>query len=64
METHTHLGRSLSIGIVAVAAVLGGAVFYHTNYYPRTDDAEILAKCEAVARKHYPELLTLSGGTE
>jgi len=44
-----HLGRSLSIGIVAVAAVLGGAVLYHTNHYPRTDDAEILANFIGIA---------------
>ena len=49
METHKHLGRSLSIGIVAVAAVLGAAVLYHTNYYPRTDDAEILANLIGIA---------------
>ena len=49
METHKHLGRSLSIGIVAVTAVLGGAVLYHTNYYPRTDDAEILANFIGIA---------------
>ena len=49
METHNHLGRSLSIGIVAVAAVLGAAVLYHTNYYPRTDDAEILANLIGIA---------------
>src|ERR1700757_2603865 len=29
-----------------------------------TSAAEIFSRCEAVARKHYPELLTLSGGTE
>src|SRR5258705_10068849 len=49
METHKHLGRSLSIGIVAVTAVLGGAVLYHTSYYPRTDDAEILANFIGIA---------------
>src|SRR5262249_6367862 len=49
METSKHIGRSLSIGIVAVAAVLGGAVLYHTNYYPRTDDAEILANFIGIA---------------
>jgi len=49
METHKHLGRSLSIGIVAVAALLGGAVLYHTNYYPRTDDAGILANFIGIA---------------
>jgi len=47
--THKHLGRSLSIGIVAVAVVLGGAVLYHSSYYPRTDDAEILANFIGIA---------------
>src|SRR6202008_2193589 len=47
--THQHLGRSLSIGIVAVAVVLGGALLYHTNSYPRTDDAEILANFIGIA---------------
>src|SRR5262245_8127137 len=49
MQTRKHIGRSLSIGIVAGAAVLGGAVLYHTNYYPRTDDAEILANFIGIA---------------
>src|SRR6202008_3847015 len=47
--THQHLGRSLSIGIVAVAVVLGGALLYHTSHYPRTDDAEILANFIGIA---------------
>jgi len=37
------LGRWISIGIVTAAAVLGMVVLYHTNYYPRTDDAEVFA---------------------
>jgi phosphotransferase system enzyme I (PtsI) len=35
-----------------------------TEIQTMTSATEILAKCEAVARKHYPELLTLSGGAE
>jgi hypothetical protein len=35
------IGRWLSIGIVASALVVGSVVLYRTNYYPRTDDAEI-----------------------
>ena len=60
METHKHLGRSLSIGIVAVAAVLGAAVLYHTNYYPRTDDAEILANLIGIAPQVEGPLVRLS----
>jgi multidrug efflux system membrane fusion protein len=36
-------GRLVSIGIVIAAVVLGLAVLYHTNYYPRTDDAIVFA---------------------
>src|SRR6202162_2699164 len=36
-------GRVVSIGIVIAAVVLGLAVLYHTNYYPRTDDAIVFA---------------------
>src|SRR5262249_58778797 len=43
MDTRKRLRQSLSIGIVAATAVLGGVVLYQTNHYPRTDDAEILA---------------------
>src|SRR5262245_5919374 len=49
METHKHLGRSASMCIVAATAILGGAVFYHTSYHPRTDDAEILANFIGIA---------------
>ena len=43
------LGRGISIAIVAVAAVLGLFVLYHTNNYPRTDDAEVLANYIGIA---------------
>ncbi len=36
-------GRLLSIVIVVAALGLGLAVLYNTNYYPRTDDAEVFA---------------------
>jgi membrane fusion protein, multidrug efflux system len=49
MEMRKHLGRALTVGIVAVTAVLGGTVLYHTNHYPRTDDAEILANLIGIA---------------
>jgi len=43
------LGRWISIGIVTAAAVLGLVVLYHTNYYPRTDDAEVFANFIGIA---------------
>jgi multidrug efflux system membrane fusion protein len=43
------LGRSISIAIVAVAAIVGFLVLYRTNYYPRTDDAEIFANFIVIA---------------
>src|SRR5882672_2891154 len=49
MDTRKRLGRSLSICIVAAALILGAAVLYLTNHYPRTDDAEILANFIGIA---------------
>jgi len=49
MDTRTRLGRSLSIGIVAAALILGAVVLYLTTRYPRTDDAEILANFIGIA---------------
>lgn len=43
------VGRWLSIGIVASAAVLGLIVLYKTNNHPRTDDATILANFIGIA---------------
>jgi len=43
------LGRWISIAIVAVAAILGLFVLYHTNYHPRTEDAEIFANFIGIA---------------
>src|ERR1700692_4732655 len=43
------LSRLLSAGIVIAAAVLGLIVLYSTNYYPRTDDAEIFANFIGIA---------------
>jgi multidrug efflux system membrane fusion protein len=37
------VGWMVSVAIVAGALVLGVLVIYHANYYPRTDDSEILA---------------------
>src|SRR5258706_9526254 len=43
MKTGKLLGGILSVAIVIGAGALGLVVLYHVNYYPRTDDAEILA---------------------
>jgi membrane fusion protein, multidrug efflux system len=43
------LSRLLSTGIVIAAAVLGLIVLHSTNYYPRTDDAEIFANFIGIA---------------
>jgi multidrug efflux system membrane fusion protein len=42
-------GRLVSIGIVISTVVLGLVVLYNTNYYPRTDDAEIFANFIGIA---------------
>ena len=49
MDSPTRLGRSLSIGVVAAALILGLVVLYLTTDYPRTDDAEILANFIGIA---------------
>jgi len=43
------LGRTISVAIVAAAVVLGLAVLYRENYYPRTEDAEIFANFIGIA---------------
>ena len=55
METNNNtrlrpvLGRWISIAILAIAVSLGMVVLYHTNYHPRTDDAEIFANFIGIA---------------
>jgi multidrug efflux system membrane fusion protein len=41
--------RLISCGILAAAVVLGLAVFYRSNDYPRTDDAEVFANFIGIA---------------
>src|SRR6266436_3850349 len=43
------VGRWLSVGIVASAAVLGLTVLYKTTHHPRTDDATVLANYIGIA---------------
>ena len=40
-KTGIWVGRALSTLIVTGAIVLGLVILYHTNRYPRTDDAEV-----------------------
>ena len=43
------VGRWLSLGIVASAAVLGLTILYKTTHHPRTDDATVLANYIGIA---------------
>ncbi len=43
------VGRVLSAAIVVGALILGLAVLYHSNRYPRTDDSEIFANFIGIA---------------
>ena len=43
------LGSWISVAIMLAAVVLGLAVLYHANYYPRTEDAEIFANFIGIA---------------
>jgi membrane fusion protein, multidrug efflux system len=51
VSTHSRkrLGRLISIGIVISAVILGVIVLYRTNYYPRTDDAQVFANFIGIA---------------
>jgi membrane fusion protein, multidrug efflux system len=48
-NTRKLVGRWLSVGIVASAAVLGLTVLYKTTRHPRTDDATVLANYIGIA---------------
>jgi multidrug efflux system membrane fusion protein len=48
-KTGIVVGRILSVLIVTGAIVLALIVIYHVNYYPRTDDCEILANFIGIA---------------
>jgi membrane fusion protein, multidrug efflux system len=43
------LGKLISIAIIATAVVLGLVVLYHSNFYPRTEDAEVFANFIGIA---------------
>jgi len=48
-DSRKRLGRLISIGIVISAVILGVVVLYQTNYYPRTDDAQVFANFIGIA---------------
>src|SRR6201998_2736071 len=54
------VGRVLSALIVTGAIVLGLVVVFHVNYYPRTDDSEILANFIGIAPQVEGPLVRLS----
>ena len=47
--TQKQLSHWVSVGVVLAAAVLGLAVLYIVNHYPRTDDAEVFANFIGIA---------------
>ena len=48
-KTGKLVGWVLSVAIVTGALALGLLVIYRANYYPRTDDSEILANFIGIA---------------
>jgi membrane fusion protein, multidrug efflux system len=48
-QSRKWLGRLISVGIVISAVILGVVVLYKTNYYPRTDDAQVFANFIGIA---------------
>jgi membrane fusion protein, multidrug efflux system len=60
MKIGKRLGGVLSVAIVIGALALGLVVIYHTNYYPRTDDSEILANFIGIAPQVEGPILRLN----
>jgi membrane fusion protein, multidrug efflux system len=48
-DSRRRLGRLISIAIVISAVILGLVVLYRTDYYPRTDDAQVFANFIGIA---------------
>jgi len=48
-SSYKPLGRWISIAILVATLVLGMAVLYHANHYPRTEDAEVFANFIGIA---------------
>jgi multidrug efflux system membrane fusion protein len=58
--SHKPLGHWFSVGIVIAAVSLGLGVLYHTNQYPRTDDAEVFANFIGIAPQVEGPILRLN----
>src|SRR5260370_12952660 len=54
------VGWVLSIAIVIGALALGLVVLYHANYYPRTEDSEVLANFIGIAPQVEGRILRLN----
>jgi multidrug efflux system membrane fusion protein len=59
-KTGIWVGRVLSVLIVTGAIALGLLVVHHTDYYPRTDDSEILANFIGIAPQVEGPLIRLN----
>src|ERR1700678_4343565 len=60
LDARKLLGRLISIGVVIAAVGLGLEVLYSTNYYPRTDDAEVFANFLGIAPQLEPPITRLN----
>ncbi|MBV8552694.1 MAG: efflux RND transporter periplasmic adaptor subunit [Acidobacteriaceae bacterium] len=49
VQFRKRLGRGITIGVATAAVALGMVILYLTNYYPRTDDAEVFANFIGIA---------------
>jgi membrane fusion protein, multidrug efflux system len=59
-QSRKRLGRLISISIVVSAVILGVVVLYRTNYYPRTDDAQVFANFIGIAPQVEGPLIRLN----
>ena len=59
-QSRKRLGRLISISIVISAVILGVVVLYRTNYYPRTDDAQVFANFIGIAPQVEGPLIRLN----
>jgi membrane fusion protein, multidrug efflux system len=59
-KTSKLVGWIVSVAIVAGALVFGVLVIYNANYYPRTDDSEILANFIGIAPQVEGPILRLN----
>src|SRR6204780_2529556 len=60
LDARKLLGRLISIGVVIAAVGLGLEVLYSTNYYPRTDDAEVFANFIGIAPQVEGPIISLA----